>query len=184
MRWALLVALLLACVLRVGWQPAIADHAEHSTTEWPMLNSIDESQAGPTFCAYDLFVDSGSASLAAYQLEFKAAEADMQIVGVEGGDTPAFKNAPFYDPEAMQHNRVVIGAYSTDDRANLPAGTVRVARIHVMLPPGGHPNPVANLQTAGGPAGSKIDATVSWALVPEAMPSPSSPARDPQKGAL
>ncbi len=172
----MLATILLACVLR-GMLPSNATPTEGGAPR-------DESRAAPTFCSFEIFVDSGPAALAAYQIEFKAEPGAMQIVGIEGGDAPAFKAPPFYDPEAMQHERVVIGAYSTEQA--LPAGKTRVARVHVMLPPGAVPNPVAVLQTAGGPSGSNIDAAVAWSLVPEAPPAgPNVPSRrDDQKGAL
>ena len=61
------------------------------------------------FRAVDVFVNSKDKPLAAYQLEFTAS-AGVKIVGIEGGEHAAFKEAPFHDPKAIQQERVIIGA--------------------------------------------------------------------------
>lgn len=84
------------------------------------------------FQAIDIFVDSRRQPLAAYQLEFSATKKkQLRIVGIEGGEHSAFTNAPYYDPKAMQRERVVLGAFST--AKELPAGKTRVATIHVQV---------------------------------------------------
>jgi hypothetical protein len=83
------------------------------------------------FRTVDIFVDSTNRPLAAYQIEF-AAPAGAKIVGIEGGEHAAFKEAPFYDPKAMQHERVIIGAFSTATADKLPTGKTRVATIHLQ----------------------------------------------------
>ena len=83
------------------------------------------------FRTVDIFVDSTNQPLAAYQIEF-AAPAGAKIVGIEGGEHAAFKEAPFYDPKAMQHERVIIGAFSTAAVDKLPTGKTRVATIHLQ----------------------------------------------------
>jgi len=85
----------------------------------------------PRFHAVGIFVDSTNQPLAAYQLEF-AAPAGAKIVGIEGGEHAAFKEAPFYDAKAMQHERVIIGAFSTAAADKLPTGRTRVATIHLQ----------------------------------------------------
>lgn len=156
MRWELLAMLLLGAAL---FLPGKAPEAGQ-----PRGGADDaSSQAAETFRAYDIFVDSGDVPLAAYQVEFRARMGGMKIVGVEGGESAAFKAAPFYDPAAMQGERVIIGAMSTMARESLPSGRTRVARVHVMLAAGGAPVLSADVQTAGTAGGSKIDAGVSWA---------------------
>lgn len=83
------------------------------------------------FRAVDVFVDSTNKPLAAYQLEFTAS-GGAKIVGIEGGGHAAFKEAPFYDVKAMQHERVVIGAFNTAKADKLPTGKTRVATIHLQ----------------------------------------------------
>jgi len=90
--------------------------------------------AGVQFRAVDIYVDSKQQPLAAYQLEFSVTNAASaaKIVGIEGGETPAYSEPPFYDPQAMQHERVVIAAFSTNAVSNLPTGKTRVATIHLQ----------------------------------------------------
>lgn len=83
------------------------------------------------FHAVDVFVNSTNKPLAAYQLEFTASPG-VKIVGIEGGEHAAFKEAPFYDLKAMQHERVIIGAFSTAKADKLPVGKTRVATIHLQ----------------------------------------------------
>ena len=54
-------------------------------------------------------------ALAAYQIEFSVTNILTKIVGIEGGQHPAFREPPFYDPKAMQQERVIIAAFSTDN---------------------------------------------------------------------
>lgn len=91
----------------------------------------DAEADGVRFEAIDVFVDSGNASLAAYQLEVDSASVGVEIVGIEGGDHAAFKEPPYYDPAAMKGNRVILAAFSVGK--DLPVGRSRVARIHLQL---------------------------------------------------
>lgn len=83
------------------------------------------------FTAIDVFVDSGEAPLAAYQFELQSQTPGVEIVGIEGGEHAAYVEPPFYDPEAMNNNRVILAAFSTADE--LPSGRSRVARVHVQV---------------------------------------------------
>ncbi|HEY5911619.1 MAG TPA: hypothetical protein VJA21_13550 [Verrucomicrobiae bacterium] len=83
------------------------------------------------FCAVDIYLDAKGAPLAAYQLEFAVTNGAAKVVGIEGGDHPAFRDPPFYDPKAMQQERVVVAAFSTEPAARLPNGRTRVATIHL-----------------------------------------------------
>lgn len=89
------------------------------------------------FQAIEVWIDTASEPLAAYQIEFKPAEAFTQavkIVGIEGGPpTSIFAAPPYYDPAAMQHERVVIAAFSTAKADTLPRGRTRIATIHVQI---------------------------------------------------
>lgn len=104
----------------------------------------------------DILVDPGGVPLAAYQFELKATESDATIVGVEGGDVPAFRDAPFYDPQALKQGRIIIAAYSTSDA--LPAGAVRVARVHLQIAGPGRPIYQVRLMAAGDREGNAIRA--------------------------
>jgi hypothetical protein len=114
------------------------------------------------FCAVDIYVDSGSTPLAAYQLEFAATNGVAKIVGVEGGDHPTFRQPPFYDPKAMQRDRVIIAAFSTAAPDQLPAGKTRVATIHLQTYQGVTPGFELKLDTAADSQGNKISVQTSF----------------------
>jgi len=83
----------------------------------------------------------------------------VEIVGIEGGEHPAFVEPPYYDPAAMANDRVILAAFSTGK--DLPHGRVRVARVHVQVSGGVEPKYEAKLVTAGSIDGKPIPATVS-----------------------
>lgn len=92
------------------------------------------------FETVDVFVDSGPASLAAWQLTIAPRTrdgAEVTLVGIEGGEHAAFSKPAYYDPAALSPagggggGRVVLAAYSTGKE--LPTGRTRVARLHVMV---------------------------------------------------
>jgi hypothetical protein len=114
------------------------------------------------FEAVDVFVDSGAQPLAAYQLTFRATSGDVKIVGIEGGGHPAYKAAPYYDPEAIQHERVVLAAFNTAAIGQLPIGRTRVATIHVQIRGADEPRFVAKFETAATHNGTAISARTSF----------------------
>jgi len=78
-------------------------------------------------------------------------ESAIKLTGVEGGEerqvplvpgkpamAGAFAEAPRYDPaalhEAANGGRITLAAISTRKRDELPTGSVRVARLHVLVP--------------------------------------------------
>jgi hypothetical protein len=119
------------------------------------------------FRAIDVYVDSGSTPLAAYQLEFSVTNVTTKIVGIEGGAHKAFRAPPFYDPKAMQQERVIIAAFSTNEPEHLPSGKTRVATIHIQTVGNARPVCELKLQTAADSAGKKISATVSCREMPQ-----------------
>jgi hypothetical protein len=114
------------------------------------------------FGAVDIHVDSGSTPLAAYQLEFAATNGVARIVGIEGGEHPVFRQPPFYDPKALQHERVIIASFSTASAAKLPIGKTRVATIHYQTTETQPAQFDLKLQTAGDPQGNRISAQASF----------------------
>ena len=118
------------------------------------------AQESPTirFTYVDLYLDSGEAALAAWQLEFAAETGDVKLVGVEGGEHAAFKHAPVYDPKALQGGRIIVAAYSLD--GELPSGRTRVARLHLQVT-GDAPLFVTKLQAASDREGERIGCTVT-----------------------
>ena len=122
------------------------------------VNSADDTGR---FEAVDVFVDSGNQRLAAWQLEVNCTANDVHIVGIEGGEHPAFKEPPYYDKRAMNNNRVIIAAFSTGD--NLPSGRSRVARIHVQVRGPGGRTWLSEVTTAATADGTRIPAAISMA---------------------
>ena len=111
------------------------------------------------FRAIDIYVDSGKIPLAAYQLEFSVTNVPTQSVGIEGGSAKVFHEPPFYDPKAMQGERVIIAAFSTEAPEQLPSGKTRVATIHIMTTGDVRPKFELKLRAAADTTGKRISAT-------------------------
>ena len=115
------------------------------------------------FEAIDVFVDSGNQSLAAWQLELLCLRPDVVIVGIEGGEHPAFKEPPYFDQKAMNNNRVILGSFNTAGMEELPKGRSRVARVHVLAKGGGDRPWNCELTTAATTDGRRIEAKIDVA---------------------
>jgi hypothetical protein len=89
------------------------------------------STAPVRFQTREVFVDPKGRPLAAYQLELTSDPARVMLVGIEGGEHPAFANPPYYDPAALNHHRVILAAFSTS--SDLPATRTRVATLHLHI---------------------------------------------------
>lgn len=111
-------------------QPA-QELATVSELRIPATGVTDEKSV--RFEAVDILVDSADQSLAAWQLELTSRQPGVEIVGIEGGDHPAFRNPPYYDPRAMSSNRVILAAFQVRNDDGLPTGRQRVARVHVQV---------------------------------------------------
>ena len=109
--------------------------AGRAVPDAPDAPDTPDNQPGETlrFDAVHVYVDSGAMALAAYQLSLRATRGNVRIVGIEGSDHQAFANPPYYDPVAIQGDRVIIGAFSTADVDSLPTGRTRIATIHVQI---------------------------------------------------
>jgi hypothetical protein len=112
------------------------------------------------FRAVDIFIDSKDQPLAAYQLEFKASKGDVKIVGIEGGEHERFRKPPYYDPQAMQHERVIIAAFNTAPELALPTGRTRIATIHLQVSGDIEPEYVVKPSVLAATHGKKIQAEV------------------------
>jgi hypothetical protein len=93
--------------------------------------SSSQATTAPRFDFIDIYIDPQGKPLAAYQFELSVDPAAATIVGVEGGDHPAFSAAPYYDPEALTKNRIIIAAFNTG--SDLPNTKTRVARVHLRV---------------------------------------------------
>ncbi|HVQ65315.1 MAG TPA: hypothetical protein VMT78_12315 [Terriglobia bacterium] len=133
-----------------------------------VLLSLQAVSAGPQaaetavrFETVDVFVDTTDKALAAYQLEFFAGAGDAKIAGIEGGMHPAFATPPYYDPKAMQQDRVILGAFTTNEATALPTGKTRVATIHLQTV-GTPPDFQIRLQAAADADGKTITAEATF----------------------
>jgi len=125
----------------------------------PWTAAVAQDKAAPSspvsFHTVDLLIDSGDQHLAAYQME-AVVDAGARIVGIEGGESAAFSEPPYYDPAAIQSDRVILGAFSTLPSDQLPVGQTRVATLHVQTQ-GNEPPKVEIVETtAADHDGSKI----------------------------
>lgn len=116
------------------------------------------SRPAVRFEAVDVYIDSAGQPLAAYQFELLADADHVKIVGVEGGAHAAFREPPYYDPAALQNNRIIIAAFNTG--RDLPTGKTRVARLHLQVT-GPDPQYQTKLDTAATVEGKEIPATAS-----------------------
>lgn len=119
----------------------------------------DEAAPAVRFQAIDIYIDSRDQPLAAYQLEVTADRNVVKIAGIEGGEHPAFREAPYYDPRAIQRERVVIAAFKTGSADNLPKGRTRIATVHVQITGEARPDFNVHLSTAATLQGEKVSAT-------------------------
>jgi hypothetical protein len=83
-------------------------------------------------------------------------------VGIEGGEHPAFKEPPYYDPKAMQKERVILAAFNTAKDSDLPKGKTRVATIHLQIYGPETPKFFLKLQTAANSQGKRISAEAAF----------------------
>ncbi len=126
---------------------------------YPPAPAAQLPDGGARFEHLDVYVDAGEQPLAAYQFELAAEVGDAKIVGLEGGEHPAFQSPPYYDPAALMHNRVIVAAFNTG--LDLPRGRTRVARLHVQITGDRQPEFAIRLDAAGNAAGVRIPASVS-----------------------
>jgi len=113
------------------------------------------------FRPVDVFVDSGEQPLAAYQLHFQATAGDVKIVGIEGGEHPAFAEPPYYDPKAIQREQVILAAFNALPVDQLPTGKTRVATLHVRIAGETAPQFEVKAQTAASADGERLAVTVA-----------------------
>jgi hypothetical protein len=147
MRRALAIALLAGALVGAG---VLAQSRDDVTTTAP---------SGVRFGHVDVFLDSKDQPLAAWQCEITATAGDVTLVGIEGGEHPAFKTPPYYDPRALGQKRIILGAFNTG--SDLPTGKMRVARLMVQISGATKPAYEAKVQVAASPDGKAIPATIS-----------------------
>ena len=122
----------------------------------------DNPTAPPSvrFAPLHIYLDSGSQALAAFQFELKATAGQIKIVGVEGGQHPAFQEPPYYDPAALANDRIIIAAFNTG--SDLPEGRTRVATIHLQIIGEAEPEYELELTVAADTDGSQFPAEITF----------------------
>lgn len=123
--------------------------------------SPQEPVATSEFTWVDVHVDSGDAPLAAWQIELSSDDPGLGLVGVEGGETAVFREAPRYDPRALQQRRIILASFTTAPPEELPRGRTRVARIHLELRGGARPDLKLQPIVAAREDGREIAVTVT-----------------------
>ncbi len=120
------------------------------------------TKVGPKvrFAPLHIFLDSGSRPLAAFQFELNAAAGQIKIVGVEGGQHKAFKEAPYYDPAALANDRIIIAAFNTG--RELPKGRTRIATIHLQIIGDAEPDYELKLTVAADANAKEIPAEITF----------------------
>jgi hypothetical protein len=109
------------------------------------------------FIAMDVTIDPKGQPLAAYQLEIKGAPG-VKIVGVEGGEHPEFRKAPYYDPKGIQSERLIVAAFTTVGADKLPTATTRILTLHLECSTSGTPKMEMILKLAAKPDGQRFTA--------------------------
>jgi hypothetical protein len=118
-----------------------------------------QQQQSPRFEAVNILIDPHGKPLAAYQFELTAEQGDVTLVGIQGGDHPAYSQAPYYDPHALVANRIIIAAFNTG--ADLPTKKTRVATLMVRVAGAIEPKYNTRLQIAASGDAKAIDADLS-----------------------
>jgi hypothetical protein len=126
----------------------------------PLEQVFSPPTSAPSHFAWvDAWIDPHGQPLGAYQFELKSSGAGVTLVGVEGGEHPAFAQPPYYDPKANLKKSIIIAAYNTS--SDLPRTRTRVARIMVRISGSVEPNFSATLDVAASNESKPIDAAVS-----------------------
>ena len=131
----------------------------------PVLAQQSEQDITPVqpivrFAPLHIYLDSGSRPLAAFQFELKAVAGQIKIVGVEGGQHAAFREAPYYDPAALANDRIIIAAFNTG--SELPTGRTRIATIHLQIIGEAEPDYELKLVVAGDADAKEIPAKITF----------------------
>lgn len=125
----------------------------------PLVTSapIAELNGPARFIAVDLFIDPRGEPLGAYQVEISDPAGIAEIVGIEGGEHPAYSGPPFYDPAALSEHRIILAAFSTSPQ--LPRSDTRVASIHLRVVGDRDPELALVLEVALAASGAPIQAS-------------------------
>ena len=115
------------------------------------------------FATIDVRIDPKDHPLAAYQIEITADSPTANLAGVEGGEHAAFRDPPYYDPAALNQNRIILAAFNTG--SDLPATESRVARLHVQISGARDPKWNVKLTVASASDGSAVSGASATATM-------------------
>jgi len=128
-------------------------------TATQVARAVRPTEPRVRFAPVHIYLDSGDKPLAAYQFELKATTGRIKIVGVEGGEHAAFKEAPYYDPAALAKDRIIIAAFNTG--RDLPRGRTHIATVHLQILGDDEPEYELDLTVAADADGRKLPAKLS-----------------------
>ena len=143
------IAIILVCICFMV--PVMAQRSEHS-------DQADEQRV--RFAPLHIYLDSGAQPLAAFQFELKATTGLIKIVGVEGGQHPAYQKPPYYDPAALANDRIIIAGFNTG--TNLPSGRTRITTLHLQIIGDVEPDYELKLTVAADADGKEIPAEITF----------------------
>jgi hypothetical protein len=164
MRRYLLLSVALACLTILLMPPQVSQASK------PIKERV-------RFAPVHVYLDPAGKPLAAYQFELVCSvpvrayapgednasrrhyEHPVKIVGVEGGEHAAFKDAPYYDPAALMNKRIIIAAFNTG--ADLPTTRTRIATIHLQITGDAEPKYDLILTTTADANGEKLPVEIT-----------------------
>lgn len=104
-------------------------------------------------------LDPAGQELAGWQLRADFGKSDARIVGVEGGEHPAYADPPHYDPKALNTGEIILAALGSNEE--LPTDATIVAILHVEHDRSGLPPLEISEVVAVGADGNEITVTVT-----------------------
>ncbi len=151
-------ALVLAALISLGAAQVTAVRQDPADTK---ESTVEEPQGPLRFVTYELFVNPMDSPLAAWQVRFEDPTGAAKLVGVEGGDDASFRDAPFYDPKALQGGAVVLAAFDPEGAG--PSTETLVARVHLVITGDQDPEFILTAEVVASPDGPIQGATARLA---------------------
>ncbi len=141
------------------WRPVMLFCAMLVTCVVSAGPDLPAMHAAPRFEAVGIYVDPHGKPLAAYQFELVTEQGNATLVGIQGGDDPAYADPPYYDTRALLADRIIVGAFNTGTA--LPAKKTRVATLMIRATGEIEPKYNVRLQVAASSDAKPIAADIS-----------------------
>ncbi len=137
--------------------------AKAPTADRPLSDKAITEKPGTRILSYDIMLDVGSRSLAAFQVEVSMAAPDtahVTLIWVRGGEHPALNRQPLYNAKRLVNppQHIAFNVANFDTGRDLPSGDIHVARVVLVVVGKGTPGVTARLVVAAGPEGAHIPA--------------------------